>query len=188
MGIIYITGGAKSGKSKFAEKLAFKKEKRVYLATSVPFDPEMKKRVEKHKEQRGKNWITIEAYKNLDEVLKKRLTKKITNKMKDIYKSDWDSISKKKKKKIERTVFSEVSKILDFNKSYNGDIIIVANEVGMGLVPENPLGRYFRDIAGSMNQIIAGEADEAYLVVSGIPVKIKQPRIKTEIKKTGSEN
>lgn len=194
MGIIYITGGAKSGKSKFAEKLAFKKEKRVYLATSVPFDPEMKKRVEKHKKQRGENWITIEAYKNLDEVLKKTeentevilldcLTNMISNIMFEIHSGDWDSIPDNITEKIERTVFSEVSKILDFNKSYNGDIIIVSNEVGMGLVPENPLGRYFRDIAGSMNQIIAGEADEAYLVVSGIPVKIKHPRIKTEIKK-----
>ena len=198
MGIIYITGGAKSGKSKFAEKLAFKKEKRVYLATSVPFDSEMKKRVEKHKEQRGENWITIEAYKNLDEVLKKTeentevilldcLTNMISNIMFEIYSGDWDSIPDNITEKIEKTVFSEVSKILDFNKSYKGDIIVVSNEVGMGLVPENPLGRYFRDIAGSMNQIIAGEADEAYLVVSGIPVKIKQPQIKKQIKKTGSE-
>ena len=127
MGIIYITGGAKSGKSKFAEKLAFKKEKRVYLATSVPFDPEMKKRVEKHKEQRGKNWITIEAYKNLDEVLKKTeentevilldcLTNMISNIMFEIYSGDWDSIPDNITEKIERTVFSEVSKILDFNK------------------------------------------------------------------------
>ena len=68
---------------------------------------------------------------------------------------------------------SQFLKILDFNKVYMGDIILVSNEVGLGLVPENPLGRYFRDIAGSMNQIIAAESDEVYMVVSGIPVKIK---------------
>ena len=62
---------------------------------------------------------------------------------------------------------------IDFNKIYMGDIIIVSNEVGLGLVPEDPLGRYFRDIAGSMNQIIAAESDAVYMVVSGIPVKIK---------------
>ena len=184
MGIIFITGGAKSGKSKFAESLAFKREKRVYLATSVPLDNEMKKRVEKHREQRGQDWITIEAYRNLDEVLKGTventdvilldcLTNMISNIMFDIYDGDWNSIPDHIPGEIESIVSGEINKILEFSKIYTGDIIIVSNEVGMGLVPEYPLGRYFRDIAGSMNQIIAAKSDEAYMVVSGIPVKIK---------------
>ena len=184
MGIIFITGGAKSGKSKFAESLAFKREKRIYLATSVPLDNEMKSRVQKHRKQRGGDWITIEAYKDLDKVLEKTvetidvilldcLTNMISNIMFEVYDGNWESIPDYIPEKIQNTVLAEVNKILDFNKVYMGDIILVSNEVGLGLVPENPLGRYFRDIAGSMNQIIAAESDEVYMVVSGIPVKIK---------------
>ena len=184
MGIIFITGGAKSGKSKFAESLAVKRKKRVYLATSVPLDNEMKNRVQKHRKQRGEDWITIEAYKDLDKVLEKTvenidvilldcLTNMISNIMFEVYDDNWESIPDYIPEKIESTVLAEVNKILDFNKVYMGDIILVSNEVGLGLVPENPLGRYFRDIAGSMNQIIAAESDEVYMVVSGIPVKIK---------------
>ena len=184
MGIIFITGGAKSGKSRFAENLAFKREKRVYLATSVPLDNEMKNRVRKHREQRGEDWHTIEAYKDLDKVLEKTvenidvilldcLTNMISNIMFEVYDGNWESIPDYIPEKIQNTVLAEVNKILDFNKVYMGDIILVSNEVGLGLVPENPLGRYFRDIAGSMNQIIAAESDEVYMVVSGIPVKIK---------------
>ena len=184
MGIIYITGGAKSGKSKFAESLAFRKEKRLYLATSVPFDNEMKNRVARHREQRGKDWITVEAYRNLDKVLEDTaentevilldcLTNMISNIIFEIYDGSWESIPGSILEKTDRTVLSEVNKVLEFGKRYSGDIIIVSNEVGMGLVPENSLGRYFRDIAGTMNQITAEKADEVYLVVSGIPVKIK---------------
>ncbi|MDR2880223.1 MAG: bifunctional adenosylcobinamide kinase/adenosylcobinamide-phosphate guanylyltransferase [Fusobacteriales bacterium] len=184
MGIIFITGGAKSGKSKFAESLAFKREKRLYLATSVPLDNEMKNRVQKHRKQRGEDWITIEAYKDLDKILEKTaenidvilldcLTNMISNIMFEVYGGNWESIPDYIPGKIERIVLAEVNKILDFNKVYMGDIILVSNEVGLGLVPENLLGRYFRDIAGSMNQLIAAESDEVYMVISGIPVKIK---------------
>ena len=184
MGIIFITGGAKSGKSKFAESLAFKREKRVYLATSVIWDNEMKNRVAKHRLQRGEDWVTIEAYKDIDKALEGTiedvdvilldcLTNMISNIMFEEYDGDWENIPDDIPEKIEKAVLEEVNKILDFNKIYMGDIIIVSNEVGLGLVPENPLGRYFRDIAGSMNQIIAAESDAVYMVVSGIPVKIK---------------
>ena len=184
MGIILVTGGAKSGKSRFAESLAFKKEKRVYLATSVPLDGEMKSRVQKHKKQRGEDWLTIEAYKDLDNILEKTakytdiilldcLTNMISNIMFEVYDGNWESVPDCIPGKIENAVSAEINKIFDFNKVYKGDIIIVSNEVGLGLVPENPLGRYFRDIAGSMNQIVAAKSDEVYMVVSGIPVKIK---------------
>lgn len=184
MGIIYITGGAKSGKSKFAEKLAMEKKKRIYLATSIPFDNEMKNRVQRHQEQRGENWDTIEAYKNLDIILEKAsndkevvlldcLTNMVTNIMIMDRNVDWDNISDSILKNIEEEVLVEIKKLINFSRKFSGNIIIVSNEVGMGLVPEYPLGRYFRDIAGSMNQIIAKEAEEAYLVVSGIPMKIK---------------
>ena len=106
MGIIYVTGGAKSGKSRFAEELAMKKEKRIYLATSIPFDNEMKSRVKRHKEQRGNDWTTIEAYRDIEEILQNVeniaetevilldcLTNMVTNIMIMEKETDWDNIS-----------------------------------------------------------------------------------------------
>ena len=186
MGIIYITGGAKSGKSKFAEKLAMKKKKRVYVATSIPFDNEMKNRVKRHKEQRGKDWLTVESYRNIDTVLLDIngikdvevilldcLTNMVTNIMIMEKEIDWDNISEIELKEVEREVLSEVEKVISLSKKLSCDIIIVSNEVGMGLVPEYPLGRHFRDIAGQMNQVIAKEAVEGYLIVSGMALRIK---------------
>ena len=186
MGIIYVTGGAKSGKSRFAEELAMKKEKRIYLATSIPFDNEMKSRVKRHKEQRGNDWTTIEAYRDIEEILQNVeniaetevilldcLTNMVTNIMIMEKETDWDNISDEELKIIENDVLQEVEKVISFSKKYSCDVIIVSNEVGMGLVPEYPLGRHFRDIAGIMNQIVAKEATEAYLVVSGIALRLK---------------
>ena len=186
MGIIYVTGGAKSGKSRFAEELAMKKEKRIYLATSIPFDNEMKSRVKRHKEQRGNDWTTIEAYRDIEEILLNVeninemevilldcLTNMVTNIMIMEKETDWDNISDEELKIIENDVLQEVEKVISFSKKHSCDVIIVSNEVGMGLVPEYSLGRHFRDIAGIMNQIVAKEASEAYLVVSGIALRVK---------------
>ncbi|WP_372712942.1 bifunctional adenosylcobinamide kinase/adenosylcobinamide-phosphate guanylyltransferase [Ilyobacter sp.] len=183
--IIYVTGGARSGKSSFAENhVAASKLKRVYLATSIPFDNEMKLRVEKHKEQRGENWLTIEAYKNLYEILKNKvsnekiilldcLTVMVTNLMIMEKEYDWDSIGKEELHSIEEKIQEEIKGIFDFVEEKNLELVIVSNELGMGLVPPYALGRHFRDIAGRMNQMVAEKADEAYLVVSGLPMRLK---------------
>lgn len=183
--IIYVTGGARSGKSSFAENhVAVSKLKRVYLATSIPFDNEMKIRVEKHKEQRGENWLTIEAYKNLYDVLKNKvndekiilldcLTVMVTNLMIMEKEYDWDTIGKDELYSIEQRIKGEIKGIFDFVEEKDLELVIVSNELGMGLVPPYALGRHFRDIAGKMNQIVAERADEAYLVVSGLPMRLK---------------
>lgn len=186
MGIIYVTGGAKSGKSKFAEELAMKKGKRVYVATSIPFDNEMKNRVKRHKEQRGEDWITVEAYRNIDTVLLNIdsiknvevilldcLTNMVANIMIMEREIDWDNISEIELKEVEKEVLSEVEKVINLSEKLSCDIIVVSNEVGMGLVPEYSLGRHFRDIAGLMNQVVAKKAVEGYLIVSGMALKIK---------------
>lgn len=189
MSVIYVTGGAKSGKSKFAEELLLGmnngKQQNIYLATSIVFDEEMEVKVALHKERRKDKWITVESYKNFSDSLKNAfsenpknnilvdcLTNMISNIIFERQDIDWDNPSKKELKLCDISVEKEVDELIGtFDKFEN--IVIVSNELGMGIVPGYPLGRYFREIAGKMNQRIAEIADEVYFVVSGIPMKIK---------------
>jgi len=183
MSLVMITGGARSGKSEFAEKLALEKggNSVLYIATSIPFDEEMKERVKRHKERRPPFWQTKEVYKNLYDVISKSnakvalidcLTVMITNLLMEVDLT-WEKVELKEIDNIEKQIADEVDKILSAKKDFKGDIILVTNEVGMGLVPEYKLGRIFRDIAGRMNKKVADASDEVYLMVSGIPLKIK---------------
>ena len=195
MGLIFVTGGAKSGKSKFAEEMLLKlnnvKQKNVYLATSLVFDEEMKEKVRLHKKRRKDEWFTVETYKNFENELSNFfenndkiknnmlvdcLTNMITNIIFENQNIDWDNFEKKlyiqTLEKLNKDVEHSVIELLNVADQFE-NAIIVSNELGMGLVPSYPLGRYFREIAGKMNQIVAETADEVYLVVSGIPMKIK---------------
>lgn len=183
--IIYVTGGARSGKSSFAEKKVFEsKKEKIYIATAISFDEEMKERVRLHKVQRGEDWITIEAYKNIQTLLleyKNRdavvlldcLTNLVTNNMIIDREVDWDNITQDVLRDIENEIKNEVDNLICFIKDSSLDMVVVSNEVGMGLVPPYALGRYFRDIAGRMNQLVAKESHEAYLIVSGLELKLK---------------
>ena len=195
MGLIFVTGGAKSGKSKFAEEMLLKlnngKQKNIYLATSLIFDEEMKEKIRLHKKRRKNDWFTIETYKNFENELNNFfenndktknnmlvdcLTNMITNIIFENKNIDWDNFEKKMYiqtlEKLNKNVENSVIELLNVADQFE-NAIIVSNELGMGLVPSYPLGRYFREIAGKMNQIVAETADEVYLVVSGIPMKIK---------------
>ena len=195
MGLIFVTGGAKSGKSKFAEEMLLKlnngKQKNIYLATSLVFDEEMKKKVHLHKKRRKDEWLTVEAYKNFENELNNFfenndkiknnmlvdcLTNMITNIIFEERDIDWDNFDKNLYvqivEKLNKNVENSVNELLKVSQNFE-NVIIVSNELGMGLVPSYPLGRYFREIAGKMNQIVAEKADEVYFVVSGIPMKIK---------------
>lgn len=181
--LIFVTGGARSGKSTYAEKLAKQSSKSVvYIATAIAFDDGMKDRIAKHQEQRPVLWETIEQYKNFETmkedlafkkaeiVLFDCLTVMVTNNMLD-FPVDYDTCSMEKVSEIEEAIKIEVETLLDVCKDKM--LILVSNEVGLGLVPAYKLGSYFRDIAGRMNQLVASRADEAYLTVSGIPLKLK---------------
>ena len=196
MAIIFVTGGAKSGKSKFAEELILSlndgKQENVYLATSLVFDEEMQEKVRLHKERRKNDWGTVETYKNFENNLNKYfpetkngiknnmlvdcLTNMITNIIFEEKDVDWDNFDKKSYvkivEKLNKNVENTVNELLNITSQFE-NTIIVSNELGLGLVPSYPLGRYFREIAGKMNQAVAKRADEVYFVVSGIPMKIK---------------
>ena len=164
----------------------------MYLATSLVFDEEMKEKVRLHKERRKNDWGTVETYKNFENNLNEYfpkikegiknnmlvdcLTNMITNIIFEEKDVDWDNFDKKSYvkivEKLDKNVENTVNELLNITNQFE-NTIIVSNELGLGLVPSYPLGRYFREIAGKMNQAVAKRADEVYFVVSGIPMKIK---------------
>lgn len=179
--LVLVTGGARSGKSSFAESyLKERYEDVAYLATAIPYDEEMKDRIKKHQQQRPSHWHTYEGHRSLDRRIESLteqgalldcVTILVTNLLFDYLGNK--PIEEIDTNELEMKITEEIVKVLDACKGYQGDMIMVTNELGSGVVPESKLGRVFRDIAGRVNQKIAKEAKEVYLVVSGIPVKIK---------------
>ena len=180
--LILITGGARSGKSTYGEKLAKEMGKNItYIATAIPFDDGMKDRIKKHRASRPP-WPTIEKYKEFEKlaehpdfisadlVLLDCMTVLITNEMMDTG-LDFDQVPFDQIDEMEKDIQKQIKYILDSRGDKN--LIMVGNELGMGLVPPYRIGRIFRDIAGRVNQLVAAQADEVYFCVSGIPMKIK---------------
>ena len=174
--IILITGGARSGKSGVAQNLAESLPgNRVFVATAPALDQEMQERIRRHQDDRQNNdWQTIEEKKDLagvlatddkhDVMLVDCLTLWINNLMfgeNDQNELDEDELSIK------------CDKLLAACRQRNGQVIFVTNEVGLGIVPDNPLARRYRDLVGRCNQVIAAGADEVILVTCGIPQRIK---------------
>lgn len=168
---ILILGGARSGKTSFSEKTAKKLGKEfVYIATTIPLDLEMKVRVKKHKKNRSDIWRTVEEPVNVISVLKKedKKSKVILLDCLTLLINNW-MMKKYKEEKIK----AKIKEIADFCKNCRSSVVIVSNEVGMGIVPANKLARSFRDIEGRANQELAKFADEAYFIVAGLPMRLK---------------
>ncbi len=174
-----IIGGTRSGKSAFATALAKKHKHVCYIATadsgqaSQIDDSEMLERIQKHRKNRPAEWKTVEASLaldkaisnlngNLDVVLIDCITIYVTNMLLGSYKEKGDEY-----------IIDAINKLCSVCKNAPFHVIIVTNQVGYGVVPDNALSRRFRDIAGYANQIIAREADNVYLVTAGIESKIK---------------
>ncbi len=166
--IILITGGQRSGKSSYAEKLALSLSLNpVYLATSRVWDEEHRKRIERHKANRGNEWTNLEEEKELSKhrfagrvILIDCITLWATNFFFDLQSDVEQSLNALKN---------------EFDNLINQDaqFIFVTNEIGMGEMSANEIQRKFADLQGWLNQYIASKADKVYLMVSGIPVSIK---------------
>lgn len=171
--IILITGGQRSGKSIFAERMALElSDAPVYIATAHIWDEEFRLRVDKHKERRGKQWTNIEEEKFLSRVniynkvaVIDCLTLWCTNFFYAESNGDEMPETEKTLKEIERE-FDEFTR-------QDATFIFVTNEIGSGGVSGNAVQRRFTDLLGWFNQYVASKADDVYLTVSGIPVKIK---------------
>lgn len=177
--IILVTGGARSGKSTFAESLYDKKQDVVYIATARVEDDEMRERVEKHIKSRPDIWRTFEGCYNLGKCIGDEkyylldcVTVLVSNIMFDISK-DSVHIDSNEQRQIEDTAFSVINELVESINNNGKNLIMVTNEVGCSIVPENNIARVYRDIAGRINQRIAAISDEVYAVLCGIPVKIK---------------
>lgn len=177
--IYLITGGARSGKSSFAESLYKDKKDVVYIATSKIHDKEMEERIKLHKEHRPSQWRTYEGNYDLTNAIGKEenylldcITVLTSNIMFHISK-DVEYIDYELQKKIEDKVILELEKLILEIQAKDYNLILVTNEVGDSIVPEHHVSRVFRDIQGRVNQRIASIANMVYLVCCGIPVKIK---------------
>ena len=171
---IFILGGARSGKSHFAQELAGKLgHKVIFIATGEPQDEEMQARIDQHKKARPKSWRTLEIGTNIGPQLEEIsgaevviidcLTLLISNLLGD----NPDYL------KAERKALAEIDELVAGMDKLDACFIIVSNEVGLGLVPETRLGRVYRDILGKAHQLIAQRADEVYFMVAGIPLEVK---------------
>lgn len=182
--IVFVTGGARSGKSTFAEKYCTEKSDNLgYIATGVAFDEEMIDRIKKHKQQRGEAWTTYEKPMNVEEdleeilathriVLMDCLTIYVTNYMfsKEL---DFNEISVNTINEIEEEIKASLNRIIEIANNSDSTLVIVSNEIGLGIVPENRMARVYRDYIGRANQICASKSEEAYMIISTIPLRLK---------------
>lgn len=168
--LVFILGGARSGKSSWALRYAESKyEKLLFLATAEIIDEEMAERVRLHKESRGTNWRLYEEPIEIAKVIKNGFVE--TGVVLIDCMTIWlNNVLFKKGKDAAEFYIRDFMEAL---RSRTNAIIIVANEVGTGLVPEHESGRIFRDFAGFLNQRIAAEADKVIYIVAGIPLSVK---------------
>ena len=173
---IFITGGARSGKSLFAENLAEQfGEQLCYLATAQTLDSEMDERVRRHRERRGVQWNTVEEPILLSQALAQNdgLYSVILVDCVTLWLSNLLFTYESAGECIDERIYEDVQRLKSTLQGMTTPVILVSNEVGMGIVPDNKLARMFRDIAGTANQELAGVADEVHVVISGIPLKLK---------------
>jgi len=171
---IFILGGARSGKSHFAQQLAGKLgDKVLFVATGEALDEEMQARIAEHKKARPKSWRTLEISTGIGKEIEKQigdaevviidcLTLLVSNLLH----------GELAYPEAEKRVTTEIDELLACMDKLDASFIIVSNEVGMGLVPETRLGRIYRDLLGKANQLIANHATEVYLLTAGIPIKV----------------
>jgi adenosylcobinamide kinase/adenosylcobinamide-phosphate guanylyltransferase len=177
---ILITGGVRSGKSRFAQELALKLgEPVLFVATAEAGDEEMRRRIEEHQKARPSDWSTLEVTTRVGSRISQKLgpaqvvivdcvTLLVGNLFNQYGDSDPIDASL-----IEQELNAEIGELVDCIGRSNASFVIVTNEVGTGLVPDNQVGRLYRDLLGKANQMLAQAADEVYLMVAGLPVLIK---------------
>ena len=184
--IILCSGGARSGKSEFAERLALATAgRKAHVATGQAFDEEMIDRIKKHQERRGEIWNNFEVplhlakeWQNIsqtaDVILIDCLTMFTTNHMM----AHGSIQGQQDANQLEATVLTELETLLASIKSCEGKtVIFVTNEIGLGIVPDNKLARYFRDIAGRVNRTVAMAADKLFLTISGVTIELKSQEV-----------
>lgn len=175
----FVTGGARSGKSRYAERLARESGRPVvYVATMEPNDDELRRRVERHRASRPADWTTVEApldpaaaVRAADRdacVLLDCLSLWVANRLMGLGETpDGDAVDA-----LEAALCADADALVEWAASRTGPTVVVTNEVGAGVVPEYPLGRVYRDLLGVVNQRVASRATRAWLMVAGRPLEL----------------
>ena len=191
--IVLVTGGARSGKSAFAEEQLADRERVCYIATGLPRgeDPEWQERIRLHQERRPASWTTQEQYAGLADWLREQshpvylldcATLLTSNRLFDLIAQHFPDklelteeqfLSRQEQSFLLQLLEEEWQELLSTIRQTNAECWIVTDEVGLGIVPETRLGRFFRDVQGKINQQIAKEASEAYLVICGLAQQLK---------------
>ena len=191
--IVLVTGGARSGKSAFAEEQLADRERVCYIATGLPRgeDPEWQERIRLHQERRPASWTTQEQYAGLADWLREQshpvylldcATLLTSNRLFDLIAQHYPDklelteehfLSRQEQSFLLQLLEEEWQELLSTIRQTNAECWIVTDEVGLGIVPETRLGRFFRDVQGKINQLIAKEASEAYLVICGLAQQLK---------------
>jgi adenosylcobinamide kinase/adenosylcobinamide-phosphate guanylyltransferase len=188
--LILVLGGARSGKSTFAEEKAHEigGDDVLYVATAQAKDDEMHLRVDRHRSSRPQSWYTLEASRDVGSaiqsvagdrqaILVDCLTFLVANRLLAVSGPEKDPFDDPSSdpfdKTIEAGVLEEVEALALCAQEMSGSMIVVSNEVGMGVVPAYDLGRAYRDLLGRANQHLAAHADQVYLLVAGIPMRVK---------------
>lgn len=177
--ITMVTGGARSGKTNFAQNRLSGKTDVVYIATAKIEDDEMAERVKHHRNNRPSEWRTFEAYRNLENALGEEnyylldcVTNLSSNIMFDLSKNE-SYIDNGIQNQIEKEILKELNQFICLINKTNKNLIIVTNELGDSIVPQNHISRVFRDIQGRVNQCLASISDEVFIVICGIEVRLK---------------
>ena len=191
--IVLVTGGARSGKSAFAEERLADRERVCYIATGLPRgeDPEWQERIRLHQERQPASWTTQEQYAGLADWLREQshpvylldcATLLTSNRLFDLIAQHFPDklelteehfLSRQEQSFLLQLLEEEWQELLSTIRQTNAECWIVTDEVGLGIVPETRLGRFFRDMQGKINQLIAKEASEAYLVICGLAQQLK---------------
>jgi adenosylcobinamide kinase/adenosylcobinamide-phosphate guanylyltransferase len=179
---ILILGGARSGKSDYAQKLALKLPQPVlFVATAEAGDEEMKQRIEEHRKNRPATWKTLEATARLSDQVRREIgpiptviVDCVTLLVSNIFSKYLERENEPDfPELVEKDITTEIDSLVDCMSQVEAGFIVVTNEVGQGLVPVGNMSRLYRDLLGRANCILAQNADDVYLMVAGLPVKIK---------------
>jgi adenosylcobinamide kinase/adenosylcobinamide-phosphate guanylyltransferase len=179
---ILISGGARAGKSHFAQELALKSDQPVlFVATAEAGDPDMKDRIEKHRKSRPTSWRTLEVTTGIGNCIAKEIggvqtviVDCITLLVNNVFSRHCDETGEPTDTTLlEKDVMAEINELIDCLNRVKANFILVTNEVGLGIVPAYRAGRLYRDLLGKANQVLAQNVDEVYMLISGIPLRIK---------------